>query len=276
VTRSGEAVSVVVAAHNEADHIGRLIRTLSEQTVVPDEIVVVDDGSRDATASIATSLGATVVRTTQKGPAMARNLGVRRAAGDIIVFLDGDMSVDARFIEDLTLPIRTQGVSGTFTREIYLGNPENSWAVAYGRIRRLGSRRLLPDSFPDHWENFRAVRRDCFLACGGYDNVGYGEDMTLAPKLGELAVAAVGAKCFHFSPSSLHEIAENGRWIGRGHDIRLVPHPWRDNSWRAIRRCVVDVRRGGTWHSIPARIAYHGGVVVGLCDRKLRPGRHWK
>ena len=85
---------------------------------------------------------------------------------------------------------------GTFTREIFLGNRENRWARAYAALRWSRTDRVLPIDFPDRWANFRAVRRDRFVAAGGYDDVGYGEDMTLAPKLGEDALAAEGRSAF--------------------------------------------------------------------------------
>jgi hypothetical protein len=86
----------------------------------------------------------------------------------------------------------------------------------------------LSDDFPERWSNYRAISRDAFLSVGGYDDVGYGEDMTLAPKLGVEALAAPGAVCWHFNPDSISEIFENARWIARGHDVRAVAHPVRD------------------------------------------------
>lgn len=277
LTITEPTITVVVAAHDEADHIARLLRSLRNQTRMPSEVIVVDDGSTDCTARIAYREEALVITTQQRGPARARNLGAWAASGDILVFLDGDMSASRTFIDRLTEPIMAGKACGTFTKEIYIGNPENPWAEAYARVRRLAFPRLLPDSFPDVWANFRAVRRDVFIASGGYDDVGYGEDMTLAPKLEALAVAAPGARCFHFNPSSLREIAENGRWIGRGHDIGAVDHPWLDNApWTAFRKALADIGAGADWHVLPARLGYHLGVIAGLCGRRLRPHRHWK
>lgn len=268
---------MVVPAYNEAEHLSRLLESLKVQSHLPREVIVVDDGSTDATAEIARSEGATVLATSHQGPARARNLGGRRALGDVLVFLDGDMTASVNFVERLVHPILTEGVAGTFTKEIVGGNPRNRWAQSYARIRRLPFPRVLAESFPNQCSNFRAVRRDLFLAAGGYDDVGYGEDMTLAPKIPAEAVAAAGAECAHFNPSSLGEIAENGRWIGRGHDIRTVARPWRDNApWTALRKATKDRRAGASWHIVPARLGYHLGVLAGMVDRRLRPGRHWK
>lgn len=85
-------VSVVVPCHNAAPFIGETIRSILDQTRAVDEVIVVDDGSTDASADIAQSFGAPVrvVRQTNSGECAARNRGVMEAKGDIIAFLDAD------------------------------------------------------------------------------------------------------------------------------------------------------------------------------------------
>jgi glycosyltransferase involved in cell wall biosynthesis len=267
----------VIGAYNEEQYIGRLLVSLQRQTVTPLEVIVADDGSRDRTPQIARHQGARVLSLAHRGPAAARNAGAREARGDVLVFADGDMVCGREYVERLARPIVNGEAVGTFTRDIFLGNPENRWARAYATLRRSPPDRLLPADFPDRWENFRAVRRDRFLEVGGYDDVGYGEDMTLAPKLGELAVVAPGAVCFHYHPSSVREIWQNGRWVGRGAAIRTMPDPWRAHSpMRILRASGEEIRRGRTPWVFPARLAYHSGVWVGLAQSSIRPGRHWK
>jgi glycosyltransferase involved in cell wall biosynthesis len=269
-------VSVVVAAYNEAAHVGRLLASLRDQSLPALEVVVIDDGSTDGTAEIAARAGATVIRTTHRGPARARNLGAERARGDILVFLDGDMACGEDFLRRLVEPILA-GAVGAFTRDIWLGNPDERWARAYAVIRRQPFPRVLPADFPDRWTNFRAVRRDRFLSVGGYDDVGYGEDMTLAPKLREEAAVAPGARCLHFNPATISEIFENGRWIGRGHNIDLLPRRWRANlPPRILARAYREIRAGHGLSILPARLTYHSGVLVGMIRRAFLPDRHWK
>lgn len=273
----GSRVSVVVCAFNEADHIGRLLDSLRDQTLQPADVIVVDDGSTDGTAAIAESHSARVVRVPQRGPARGRNLAAQIARGEILVFLDGDMACAPQFLERLVQPI-LDGAVGSFTREIFVGNLSNRWARAYSAMRGLQDGRLLLSTFPDQWDNFRAIRRDAFLSVGGNDDVGYGEDRTVARKLNLHAVVAPGAKCTHFNPSSLREIFGNGRWIGRGPQIRSIRPPWRDHlPHKVIRWTMRDIRAGlPPSLAIAARTAYHAGVGVGLIDSTLRPGRHWK
>lgn len=265
-----------MAAYEEEQHIGRLLDSLGRQTLPPAEVIVADDGSRDRTALVAESAGAQVLRLPHRGPAAARNDAARRAVGDVLVFLDGDMSCAPEFIERLVAPIADGRAVGSYTRDMYLGNPDNRWARAYAALRWSPPDRLLPD-LPDRWDNFRAVLRERFLEVGGYDDVGYGEDKTLAPKLRELALAAPGAVCFHYQPARLREVFQNGRWVGRGAAVRTLARPWRVHSpHRVIPIALRQIRDGRTPWVLPARVAYHAGVWVGLAESSLRPERHWK
>jgi glycosyltransferase involved in cell wall biosynthesis len=269
--------SVVVAAFNEEEHIARLVDSLSHQTQPALEILVIDDGSTDRTAEVARDAGAEVWSVPHRGPALARNFGAQRASGDVVVFLDGDMAVSSVYLERIVVPIEERGEVGTFTKEIWIGNPVNPWSRAYASIRRQPFPRLLGEGFPDRWKNFRAVRRDAFLAVGGYDDVGYGEDMTIASKLGRIAAAAPGAACVHFNPGSAAEIFGNGRWIGRGHDIAEVAHPWLVfGPARALVLGLGEAARQGTLIALAARLIYHAGVTLGLLESRLNLATHAK
>jgi glycosyltransferase involved in cell wall biosynthesis len=270
-------VSVVIAAYNEERHIGALLSSLEEQTLGPTEVIVCDDGSADATADAAAVAGSRVLRLPHRGPAVARNAGAEASVGEILVFLDADMECAPQFVERLVMPIAAGEATGTFTREIFLANRDNRWARAYAALRWSPEDRLLPANFPNQWEAFRAIRRDAFIDAGGYDDVGYGEDLTLAEKVGELALAAPGAVCFHNHPDSPGEVFENGRWVGRGESIRTLAHPWWTHSPpRVLAIGLAQVARGKTPWVLPGRVIYHAGVLVGLAQSSLRPERHWK
>jgi glycosyltransferase involved in cell wall biosynthesis len=86
------AVSVVIPAWNAERFIAQAIGSVLDQTAPPGEIVVVDDGSTDATAAIAGSIGALVrvVRRPHEGPGATRNAGVAASSGRYLAFLDAD------------------------------------------------------------------------------------------------------------------------------------------------------------------------------------------
>ena len=85
-------ISVIMPAFNAAAFIAEGIDSILAQEHRPIEVIVVDDGSTDDTASIAAGFGSPVRCCTQKntGPPSARNKGLSMARGDLIAFLDAD------------------------------------------------------------------------------------------------------------------------------------------------------------------------------------------
>lgn len=96
------AVSVVIPAYNEEKLLARCLTSLQNQTVVPHEIIVVDNNSTDATAEIAETHGVIVVKETRQGIAWARDTGFNRATGDVIARLDADCVAPPEWIEKIT------------------------------------------------------------------------------------------------------------------------------------------------------------------------------
>ncbi len=85
-------VSCIIPAHDSARYIEAAIESVLAQTEPPLEILVIDDGSTDDTASIVRSFGERITLFQQEhaGVSAARNLGVSRARGDLLCFLDAD------------------------------------------------------------------------------------------------------------------------------------------------------------------------------------------
>ena len=89
-------VSVVIPARDEEANLPRLLESLTRQEVVPLEVVVVDDGSHDATAAVARRAGASLVEARGRpegwlGKPWACHVGADVAEGDLLVFLDADV-----------------------------------------------------------------------------------------------------------------------------------------------------------------------------------------
>lgn len=100
MTASGETISVVIPLYNRRDEIGRALASVLRQSRLPDEIVVVDDASRDDSADVVAALGDSRIRLLRhernRGAATARNTGIAAAQGDWIALLDSDDEWDAR------------------------------------------------------------------------------------------------------------------------------------------------------------------------------------
>jgi glycosyltransferase involved in cell wall biosynthesis len=87
-----ERVAYLVPVHNGERYLAECLRSILDQTHAPAEVIVVDDGSTDATPQVAASFGArvTCVRKDNGGHASARNYGVETARSDFLAFLDAD------------------------------------------------------------------------------------------------------------------------------------------------------------------------------------------
>ena len=83
-------ITVIVPAYQAEAHIGRALADIAAQSRPPAEVIVVDDGSTDATAEIARRAGATVISQPNRGVAAARNAGIRAATQPWIALLDAD------------------------------------------------------------------------------------------------------------------------------------------------------------------------------------------
>jgi len=153
----GSAVSIVIPAYNEAAAIASVVAQL--QTAGPwHEIIVVDDGSDDATAASAASAGARVVRHPyNKGNGAAVKSGIRASTGEFVLIVDGDgqhRPEDARRIVgrlgeyDLVIGARSASTQATHARRY--GNGALNWLASY----------LTDREIPDLTSGFRAARRD--------------------------------------------------------------------------------------------------------------------
>jgi glycosyltransferase involved in cell wall biosynthesis len=153
-------VSVVIPAYNEAHAIADVVSAVAAAGAWR-EVIVVDDGSSDATSDRARIAGAIVVRHPyNKGNGAAVKSGIRRATGEYVLILDGDgqhrasdaQRLVARLGEyDLVVGARSGGTQATHTRRV--GN---------GALNRLASY-LTGRDIPDLTSGFRAARREHLL-----------------------------------------------------------------------------------------------------------------
>lgn len=217
---NGIMLSVIIPVYNEEMIIGRCLGSLLKQEGVDFEIIVVDDSSTDHTYSIVAEKQKRykkirLFKQKHLGSGSARNLGAKKAKGDILVFVDADMTFAKDFLFDLTKPIRDGLSRGTFTKNEYVANWNNIWARCWNYNQGIKTNKRIPDTYPNQAPVFRAILKSEFEKVNGFDPVGYTDDWSLSRKLGYQATLAFGAKCFHENPSSLNEIFSQAKWIGK-------------------------------------------------------------
>jgi len=94
-------VSVVIPAYNEEKYIRKSLGSVMNQKVEADEIIVVNNNSRDRTEEIALKMGAKVVREPIQGMTPARNRGFDTAQHEIIARIDADVIVPTNWIKQI-------------------------------------------------------------------------------------------------------------------------------------------------------------------------------
>lgn len=211
-------VSVIIPAYNEEDYIGKAIESLLSQSYKELQIIVVDDGSRDKTRQIVKRYKkVNLINGEHKGPGFSRNLGAKKAKGDILVFVDADMTFDKDYIKNLVSPIeRNKEVIGTTHDYEVAVNTDNRWARLWGKVR-------VSKAEAKSLKIFRAIRRKVFLKLGGFDpKFGYADDQSLWIKHKISPKVANNTICYHRNPQTLKEVYKQSRWIGASIDNSLV------------------------------------------------------
>ena len=164
-------VSVIIPAYNQAQYLGEAIRSVLAQTFTNFELIVVDDGSTDSTASIVTKYKDPrlhYINQINKGLPEARNTGIAAAMGEYLAFLDADDIYHKDKLE-VQVPVldRNQAIGLCYSSRIeidYLGNP--LWLIK--APTEVGLVKLLLD-FP-FTINDILVRKSCVANIGGFND----------------------------------------------------------------------------------------------------------
>ena len=199
-------ISVVIPHLNQPGELARCLDALAVNTRVPDEVIVVDNGSESLSDTPCAQYGAQLLHQPEPGPGPARNAGIATARGDIIAFIDADCRADPGWLASIAAGFTDPSA------EILGGDVRIDFADP-ARITAI-----------EAYESIYSYRMDLYIAREGYTGGG-----NLAVRRGVLA--AVGP----FAGLGTSEDKDWGqRATAAGHDLRYVPamrvyHPARDN-----------------------------------------------
>jgi glycosyltransferase involved in cell wall biosynthesis len=162
-------VSVIVPVFNGANKLRKCIKALQQQkTARRYEIIVVDDGSTDRGVEGIRGNGVKVFQQKNQGPAAARNLGVEKARGDIVLFTDADCEPQADWIEQMLGPFENGSISGvkgaylTRQKKIVPRFVQLEYESKYEKMKK--------DHYIDFIDTYSAgFLKEDFLKAGGYD-----------------------------------------------------------------------------------------------------------
>jgi glycosyltransferase involved in cell wall biosynthesis len=140
------AYSVVIPAFNAAETIGQAVESVLGQTVRPEEIIVVDDGSTDGTAALVGGMAGPIglVRQENRGPGAATTAGFSRVATPFVATLDADdIWLPSKIARQAEVFEQDPGVAGVFTLARLFADGETPDPDGSGALRRLWTRSTL-------------------------------------------------------------------------------------------------------------------------------------
>jgi glycosyltransferase involved in cell wall biosynthesis len=167
---SDPSISVVVPVHNGGIKFLRALHCLSLCQPPPAEVIVVADGNLNADRQAAEKSGAMVLSTPNPiGPAGARNLGAQTAKGDILFFIDADVTVPTDAIRQIAACFKNSTeVTATFGS--YDDSPfERNFLSQYKNLFHHYVHQSANSEASTFWTGCGAVRREIFLKMGGFN-----------------------------------------------------------------------------------------------------------
>ncbi len=171
-------ISVVMPSYQSALFIHKTLQSIVEQTVIPSQVIIIDDGSTDNTCSIIEEFSKTypelnieLIRRSHKGPGAARNIGVRGATSEWIAFLDSDDFWFPNKLEICLQAIRENQQSNFFCHnENMIAEDGSTTLLDYSRLYSA-EKPLTEQLFKINLFSTSAVvcKRDNILNVGGFD-----------------------------------------------------------------------------------------------------------
>jgi glycosyltransferase involved in cell wall biosynthesis len=226
-------ISVVIPAYNAAHFLPRSLASVFAQTLPPNEVIVVDDGSTDHTSEVADALGARVIRQENRGLAAARNTGIQNASGEWIALLDAD---------DSWLPEKLARQAALIQPEVvfvYTGTrhfDDHGTRIVQRAIEPTAARKMLRYCNPIV-PSSALLRRLAVLAAGGFrEGVPSCEDWGMWVRLlpfGSLAAVPEPLTNYYLHPQSISASPE--RMLD---GLRAILEPTLLNGYHGIERWI--------------------------------------
>lgn len=238
-------VSIVIPVADGGQSFRRCLASVLAAEPGAAEVIVVADGCRDGSADFANDAGARLLHVTpRRGPAHARNAGARAASGDLLVFIDADVEIRRDTIGRIRATFesepRLDALFGSYDDD----PAEYNFLSQYKNLLHHYVHQTGREEASTFWAGCGALRREVFLAAGGFDE--------------------------RFGRPSVEDIELGYRLRAAGHRIRLckdlqVKHLKRWSASSLLRSDIFD--RALPWTDL----VWRGGGLID--DLNLRAGQ---
>ena len=190
--------TIIIPVYNGGEPFRRCLIALQQAQFTDWALIVVDDGSTDGSGSLATAYDATLLQTPHRlGPAAARNLGAAAAHGKILIFIDADCELHPETLSRIAHRFQSNpGLDALFGS--YDDAPDAPNFIAqYKNLFHHYVHQQGSETAATFWTGCGAIKREHFLALGGFDTDTYRrpsiEDIDLGYRLkqagGEICLA---------------------------------------------------------------------------------------
>ena len=175
VAPPGKKISIVIPVNNAGEYFRLCLESITASEIPPEEIIVVADGDSDGSWGIAGEFGAKLLRLPHsQGPARARNLGAQEAVGDILLFIDSDVTIPENALSQVAAVFRNDpelaALFGSYDEEPFAGNFLSQYKnLFHNYVHQKGN-----EDASTFWCGCGAVKRKIFQKMGGF-NENYGK-----------------------------------------------------------------------------------------------------
>lgn len=213
-------LSIVIPCYNEEDNIGRTLDSVYR--FIPEsinfEVLVIDNGSSDKSVSIAKTYNARVLHSNSNTVGAVRNDGVRSAIGDILLFIDADVTLTEDWSRTIVNALASLNENPLNTYGSHCSVPTDSKS---GILNKYWFKAIEVRSSSHVGTGHMLIKRSTFDLVGQFnENLKSGEDYDICKKIenrGGKIVEIESLKVFHYGyPRSLVEFYKRELWHGKG------------------------------------------------------------
>lgn len=168
------SISVIITCYNHGAYILNTLRSIEQQIVQPEEVIIIDDGSNDKHTieilqQVAQRKTVTVIHSANQGPAAARNIGFSNSKGEFILLIDSDDSIHESFLQKaMQILYKDPSIGVVSSWALCFGDQDYIWYPKGGMLEDF----LMYTSCP----SCALLRRKSWIDAQGFDEtlrVGY-------------------------------------------------------------------------------------------------------